>query len=116
MPRSQRCRPLCTNKGPTREDELRTAAQRIEDLRQSRPPVRENVTAPARSHVHVIGATCANALGSWRSRPMGERAPSGIAMELRDRARMQDAWTAFWRDPASELQCIRRAPDIAQAL
>lgn len=49
-------------------------------------------------------------------RPMGERAPSGIAMELRDRARMQDAWSAFWRDPASELQCIRRAPDITTAL
>ena len=29
---------------------------------------------------------------------------------------MQDAWTAFWRDPATGLQCIRGAPDIAQAL
>src|SRR6185295_18222854 len=41
-------------------------------------------------------------------------------MELRDRAktrtRAQDAWTAVWRDPASRLQCIRGAPDIAEVL
>ena len=38
-------------------------------------------------------------------------------MELvRDRARVRDAWTAFWQDPASGLGCIRGAPDITQAL
>jgi SAM-dependent methyltransferase len=38
-------------------------------------------------------------------------------MELvRDRARIRDAWTAFWQDPASGLGCIRGAPDIAHAL
>jgi SAM-dependent methyltransferase len=37
-------------------------------------------------------------------------------MELRERARIQDAWTAFWQDPASGQQCIRGAPDITQAL
>lgn len=52
---------------------------------------------------------------------MGDGPRGGvIAMELRDRAktrtRAQDAWTAVWRDPASRLQCIRGAPDIAEAL
>jgi SAM-dependent methyltransferase len=38
-------------------------------------------------------------------------------MELvRDRARVRDAWTAFWQDPASGIGCIRGAPDITLAL
>lgn len=37
-------------------------------------------------------------------------------MDLRDRTRAQDAWTAFWQDPASRLQCVSGAPDITHAL
>jgi len=33
-----------------------------------------------------------------------------------DKTRIREAWTAFWRDPASGLQCIRGAPEIAHAL
>jgi SAM-dependent methyltransferase len=33
---------------------------------------------------------------------------------MQDRARIKDAWTAFWQEPL--VGCIRGAPDIAQAL
>jgi SAM-dependent methyltransferase len=29
-----------------------------------------------------------------------------------DRTRIREAWSAFWRDPASGQQCVRGAPDI----
>jgi len=37
-------------------------------------------------------------------------------MQLHDRTRIREAWTAFWQDPASGQQCIRGAPDVTQAL
>jgi SAM-dependent methyltransferase len=37
-------------------------------------------------------------------------------LQARERATMREAWTAFWRHPASGTGCIRGAPDIAQAL
>jgi SAM-dependent methyltransferase len=33
-----------------------------------------------------------------------------------DRTRIREAWSAFWRDPASGMQCIRGAPDITHAM
>ncbi|HVU20690.1 MAG TPA: methyltransferase domain-containing protein [Rhizomicrobium sp.] len=33
-----------------------------------------------------------------------------------DRTRIREAWSAFWRDPASGMQCVRGAPDITQAM
>ena len=33
-----------------------------------------------------------------------------------DRTRIREAWSAFWRDPASGQQCVRGAPDITQAM
>jgi SAM-dependent methyltransferase len=42
--------------------------------------------------------------------------PIGIAMELRERMTAQDAWTAFWQDPAAGMQCVRGAPEITEAL
>jgi len=32
------------------------------------------------------------------------------------RAGIKDAWTAFWQDPSAQMQCIRGAPDITEAL
>ena len=32
------------------------------------------------------------------------------------RAGIKDAWTAFWQDPSAQMQCIRGAPDITDAL
>lgn len=37
-------------------------------------------------------------------------------MQLHDRTRIREAWTAFWQDPASGQQCIRGAPDVTEAL
>lgn len=37
-------------------------------------------------------------------------------MQTCERARIRDAWTAFWREPSSRLQCLGGAPDVAQAL
>jgi SAM-dependent methyltransferase len=37
-------------------------------------------------------------------------------MQLHDRTRIREAWTAFWQDPASGQQCIRGAPDVTHAL
>jgi SAM-dependent methyltransferase len=37
-------------------------------------------------------------------------------MTFHDRARIREAWTAFWQDPASGQQCIRGAPDVTEAL
>ena len=37
-------------------------------------------------------------------------------MTFHDRARIREAWTAFWQDPASGQQCIRGAPDVTHAL
>jgi SAM-dependent methyltransferase len=37
-------------------------------------------------------------------------------MQPQARARIREAWTAFWREPASRLQCLAGAPDVAQAL
>jgi SAM-dependent methyltransferase len=37
-------------------------------------------------------------------------------MQLHDRTRIREAWTAFWQDPASGQQCIRGAPDVTQSL
>ncbi|HWA02353.1 MAG TPA: methyltransferase domain-containing protein [Rhizomicrobium sp.] len=34
----------------------------------------------------------------------------------RERMRIRDAWSAFWNDPASGLQCVRGAPDVTAAL
>ncbi len=33
-----------------------------------------------------------------------------------DRTRIREAWSAFWRDPASGMQCVRGAPDITHAM
>lgn len=33
-----------------------------------------------------------------------------------ERTRIREAWSAFWRDPASGQQCVRGAPDIGQAM
>ena len=37
-------------------------------------------------------------------------------MQLHDRTRIREAWTAFWQDPASGQQCIRGAPDVTHTL
>jgi SAM-dependent methyltransferase len=33
-----------------------------------------------------------------------------------DRTRIREAWSAFWRHPASGMQCVRGAPDITHAM
>jgi SAM-dependent methyltransferase len=35
-------------------------------------------------------------------------------MRLCDRTQITDAWTAFWREPGTGVQCLRGAPDISQ--
>jgi len=37
-------------------------------------------------------------------------------MQPQERTTIREAWTAFWREPASRLQCLGRAPDVIQAL
>ncbi len=37
-------------------------------------------------------------------------------MQTLERTRIRDAWTAFWREPASRLQCLSGAPDVTLAL
>jgi len=37
-------------------------------------------------------------------------------MQPQARARIREAWTAFWREPASRRQCLGGAPEITQAL
>lgn len=37
-------------------------------------------------------------------------------MPVGERADTREAWTAFWQGPVANLQCIRGAPDITQAL
>lgn len=49
-----------------------------------------------------------------------EESRAGDAQErelpARERARIRDAWTAFWQDPASGQGCVRGAPDVTAAL
>jgi len=42
--------------------------------------------------------------------------PNGAAMHAGERARIRDAWTAFWRAPASRLQCIAGSAEVTQVL
>lgn len=37
-------------------------------------------------------------------------------MQPPERARIRDAWTAFWREPASRLQCLSGAAEVTQTL
>jgi SAM-dependent methyltransferase len=37
-------------------------------------------------------------------------------MQPQARARIREAWTAFWREPTSRLQCLGGAPEITRAL
>jgi len=37
-------------------------------------------------------------------------------LQLQDKSRLRQAWTEFWKHPASGGQCLRGAPDIGQAL
>ncbi|HEY4125104.1 MAG TPA: class I SAM-dependent methyltransferase, partial [Rhizomicrobium sp.] len=37
-------------------------------------------------------------------------------LQLQDKSRLRQAWTEFWKHPASGGQCLRGAPDIGRAL
>lgn len=41
---------------------------------------------------------------------------TGSMLQLQDKSRLRQAWTEFWKHPASGGQCLRGAPDIGQAL